>query len=663
MQKTKARRWWIALILGIASRGLGQVYNGQPFKGLLFFFLPLALTMAAARSALPSLTRSRFLLYAAALVCAIALIDAVISAIRQRWEFSLRWYNKVYLYAVIALFSWALKLTVFDQMLVRNFAMSGEMMSPAIRAGERVLCDLTAYSTRNPKRGDIILFRSPLDRQTLLMKRILALSGETVAIRDKRVEISGREVDDPWAQHSDSKIIPTTSQSRRDQYGPVNIPPLQYFVLDDERDISYDSRYWDRFVPRELILGRAAAISWSWKPFSEIRWSRIGSRLDRPEGATVDRQVRAREGDPRMIDLEGIGYIILGIGLIIILFTLFAIWGWLTQDRESPEEAPFKVPETRRPPKEAPVVIRPEVPAFPAASKVAIQPSIPAETPLDDATADEAEAIHLNNLARGLHIAARRENDLEKLKRAVDTYGRALKKCDHSESAQYSKSIRNNLGLALLDKAREEKGTSSLEKAVSVFRHISFHDIEERVDQREAMYQNNLASALQALGQRQRTPNKLEEAASFYRLARRSLSRKTHPQQWATTNHNLGTCLQALAEQSKNPHHLSEALECYRNALEERGYEHSPEKWAESHNHLGIALQSLGRYWRNSQLVSESIKHHVKAWSALGEISSYKRKMVAAHLREALAHLTTIEGREVAEKSLREAAMTVASGA
>ena len=123
-------------------------------------------------------------------------------------------------------------------------------------------------------RGDLTAFHYPLEPKTIFLKRVIAVPGDVVEIRDKEVILNGKKIEEPYAQHVDGMLylpnpeLPEPYRSR-DQFGPVKVPPDSYFMLGDNRDRSSDSRYWG-FVPRNLVVGKVAvAISAKrgfWRP-------------------------------------------------------------------------------------------------------------------------------------------------------------------------------------------------------------------------------------------------------------------------------------------------------------------------------------------------------------------------------------------------------------
>jgi signal peptidase I len=127
------------------------------------------------------------------------------------------------------------------------------------------LAQLLPY--RRVRRGDVLVFKFPEDPRRDFIKRTVALPGETVEIRDKAVYVEGKRLDEPKVEHSDSRVWPDDptlpdSYRRRDQSRPFTVPPASYFALGDNRDNSYDSRFWGP-VPAANLKGRAMFVYWS----------------------------------------------------------------------------------------------------------------------------------------------------------------------------------------------------------------------------------------------------------------------------------------------------------------------------------------------------------------------------------------------------------------
>lgn len=117
-----------------------------------------------------------------------------------------------------------------------------------------------------PERGDIIIFIFPGDGQTKYIKRCIGLPGDTIFIKDKQLFVNNEAVDLPeHGKFEKNQIIPRgpAGKGGRDNFGPYIVPADSYFMMGDNRDNSYDSRFWGP-VPKQNVLGEAMMIHWSW---------------------------------------------------------------------------------------------------------------------------------------------------------------------------------------------------------------------------------------------------------------------------------------------------------------------------------------------------------------------------------------------------------------
>jgi signal peptidase I len=117
---------------------------------------------------------------------------------------------------------------------------------------------------RDPRRGDVIVFRYPEQPQIDFVKRVVGLPGETVLIRDKQVFIDGKELPEPYVMFTDRQTQRPRDPQHRDHFGPFKVPAGEYFAMGDNRDNSHDSRFWGT-VPRAMIKGRAFMVYWSYE--------------------------------------------------------------------------------------------------------------------------------------------------------------------------------------------------------------------------------------------------------------------------------------------------------------------------------------------------------------------------------------------------------------
>lgn len=178
--------------------------------------------------------------------------------------------------------AWALLIAlVVRSSVVQAFWVPSGSMLPTIQIGDHIFVNKLAYAVhfpligtelfkvRSPARGEIVVFVSPVDHSTDLIKRIVAVAGDTVEIRDKKLYINGELVTDPHAYFEDKHV---NTSGPRDNYGPMVVPEGKFFVLGDNRDKSYDSRFWG-FADVADVKGRATFIYWSWD--KDKKWPRL----------------------------------------------------------------------------------------------------------------------------------------------------------------------------------------------------------------------------------------------------------------------------------------------------------------------------------------------------------------------------------------------------
>jgi signal peptidase I len=149
------------------------------------------------------------------------------------------------------------------QLAVQNTVVDGASMLPNFVDQQRLLVDKVSYRWSDPKRGDVIVFHPPGGSSEDFIKRVVALPGEVVAIRDGLVYVDGRLLPEPYAPVRDHSA-----------FAAYTVPPGQVFVLGDNRPASNDSRAWERALPRDQIVGKAWLSIWprqTWGVISEDR--------------------------------------------------------------------------------------------------------------------------------------------------------------------------------------------------------------------------------------------------------------------------------------------------------------------------------------------------------------------------------------------------------
>ena len=185
-------------------------------------------------------------------------------------------------------------LLIGDHLLVNKF-----MFAPSDSAIEKALMPIGTI-----RRGDVLVFKYPVEPDRDFIKRVIGLPGETLELKEKKIYINGRALDEPYVHfleepHHNAELAEVTSSDVRENYGPVTVPPNQYFMMGDNRDNSADSRYWG-FMPRDYVKGKALLIYWSYESeredyedesagatikglasvfmhfFTKTRWDRLG---------------------------------------------------------------------------------------------------------------------------------------------------------------------------------------------------------------------------------------------------------------------------------------------------------------------------------------------------------------------------------------------------
>jgi signal peptidase I len=175
--------------------------------------------------------------------------------------------------------------------LVQAFVIPTGSMEDTLLIGDHLLVDKLAYGPsgavgrfilpfREPRRGDIIVFRYPIDIKQTFVKRVIGVPGDRIRIVNKQVFRNGVKVDEPYVYHKTDYV-----QGYRDNFpsepethleapgltmlqnsvvnGELVVPPDVYFAMGDNRDFSFDSRYWG-FVPRDNIIGKPLIVYWSY---------------------------------------------------------------------------------------------------------------------------------------------------------------------------------------------------------------------------------------------------------------------------------------------------------------------------------------------------------------------------------------------------------------
>ena len=175
--------------------------------------------------------------------------------------------------------------------VVQAFKIPSGSMKETLQIGDHILVNKFIYGIKiplmqktiipikEPRKDDIIVFRYPENPKLDFIKRVVGVQGDVIEIRNKKLYVNETLVDREYAIYTDPHIIPAV-YNKRDNFGPVTVPPDSLFVMGDNRDNSKDSRFWG-FVNLKAIKGKAFMIYWSWNKnnskalLNYVRWDRL----------------------------------------------------------------------------------------------------------------------------------------------------------------------------------------------------------------------------------------------------------------------------------------------------------------------------------------------------------------------------------------------------
>jgi signal peptidase I len=273
-----------AFFLALLASGLGQIYNGQLYKGIIFFFSGYALVILSALAGLQRFFVGMIIFLASRIILqAYIIADALVVSIRKK-EISLKFYNQTYIYILFILISmlsfFTINLLINNEIVgIKTFSIPSGAMQPTLVEGDYICADLKHYRATKPQRGDVAVFVYPKDPALDYIKRVIGLPGDKVEIKNKKIYINGALYETPQAIFSDPAVYSGPKAPPRDNLEALTIPPDSYFVLGDNRDHSYDSRFWG-FVRADQLKGKALYIYYSRdREKSRTRWERVGKSI------------------------------------------------------------------------------------------------------------------------------------------------------------------------------------------------------------------------------------------------------------------------------------------------------------------------------------------------------------------------------------------------
>jgi len=203
---------------------------------------------------------------------------------------------------------------VIKTSIVEAYKIPSSSMEDTLLVGDFILANKFIYGAKvpftnyhlpgfkDPKPGDVVIFKYPLDKTTNYIKRCIATEGQIVNLRDRVLYVDNKHFEDPPYSKYTAKNLNLRIDDKRVNYGPYRVPAGHIFVMGDNRDNSSDSRFWGP-VSLDLVEGEALLIHWSWSPDTDapeidladltslpksvvynlvhfvqrVRWSRLGT--------------------------------------------------------------------------------------------------------------------------------------------------------------------------------------------------------------------------------------------------------------------------------------------------------------------------------------------------------------------------------------------------
>lgn len=249
-QRPNVKNHVIAAVLSAFLPGAGQLFRARKKKAFFLFIGLAGICLGFWALRLPaSYPGLLFLLWMCLLLSLFAVFDALLTRDTGSSARMSRWW----IFAGIPLHYLSTNL-IFTSLLVgsgfHTFKFGSSSMEPMMLLGDKFVADERYYRLRPPHRGDLALLRLGKD---VTIKRIIAIGGDTIEGKERKIFLNGEIRDEPFVQHKFDR----GSDPALDTFGPFKIPPGKYFVMGDNRDISLDSRSSDvGFLDKSAIVGR-----------------------------------------------------------------------------------------------------------------------------------------------------------------------------------------------------------------------------------------------------------------------------------------------------------------------------------------------------------------------------------------------------------------------
>jgi signal peptidase I len=293
----------VAVVLSLFCPGLGHLYCGAIAGGLVLFllsflFAPAAVLAAYLPPAMPVLVGLILSFLTVVGVYLFAVVDSFRLARRHKGAYELREYNRALIYVLFILVGVTYPIGIIGYLrshVFEGFYYPVTSMAPSILNGDHVLVNKAVTAIHPPKRGDLVVFKNPRNRQQTFLQRVIGLPGDSVAVRGQEVFVNGKKLErdrmpasslgaiqaqitGPVFQEANagrrySVMLSDGGQAIPD-YPEAKVPEGSCFVLGDNRDVANDSRGFG-FVPLNEILGFVQYIY-----YPAETWARFGPYQD-----------------------------------------------------------------------------------------------------------------------------------------------------------------------------------------------------------------------------------------------------------------------------------------------------------------------------------------------------------------------------------------------
>jgi len=299
---------WLAVVLSLIMAGLGHIYCGRFVKGLVLTFLtcifvPVLFGRLSVSNSSVRIAVIIAALFASSAVWLVAIIDSWYTARHTADSYTLKDYNRWYVYVLLVLMGTGGSTQIafnIRMTLLEAFRVPSASNYPTIDPNDRLLANKLAYKNSDPKRGDLVVFLNPENRRQNYIKRVVAIAGDTVEIKDDqlyindeklqrqvlaqstldkiRVEVRGEPLEGDVFEETNGNakykifLARPPHDTTSSDFAKITVPEHHCFVLGDNRMNSYDSRHFGP-IPLATVKGRADYLYWpakDWSGFGRI---------------------------------------------------------------------------------------------------------------------------------------------------------------------------------------------------------------------------------------------------------------------------------------------------------------------------------------------------------------------------------------------------------